>query len=40
MLGAGGYLAANTVAEDLDVKKWWKPTKEIVKYSKEYLDEG
>jgi len=40
VLGAGGYLAANTVAEDLDVKKWWKPTKEIVKYSKEYLDEG
>ena len=26
VLGAGGYLGANKVAEDKGVKKWWKPT--------------
>jgi hypothetical protein len=36
--GAGpGYLGANKVAEDLGVKKWWKPTPEMEKYVKTYL---
>jgi hypothetical protein len=26
------------VAEDLGVKKWWKPTAEIEKYVKTYLE--
>jgi phytoene dehydrogenase-like protein len=38
VLGAGGYLGANTVAEDLGVKKWWKPTPEMEKYVKTYLE--
>jgi phytoene dehydrogenase-like protein len=37
VLGGGGYLAANKVAEDLGVTKWWKPTKEMEKYTKGYL---
>ena len=37
VLGGGGYLAANRVAEDLGVKKWWKPTKEMEQYIKTYL---
>lgn len=38
VLGGGGYLAANKVAEDLGAKKWWKPTKEMEKYIKTYLE--
>jgi phytoene dehydrogenase-like protein len=38
VLGGPGYLAANRVAEDLGVKKWWKPTKEMEKYIKTYLE--
>ncbi|MFC2027253.1 phytoene desaturase family protein [Chloroflexota bacterium] len=38
VLGGSGYLAANKVAEDLGVTKWWKPTKEMEKYTKTYLD--
>jgi len=26
------------VAEDLGVKKWWKPTKEMERYIKTYLE--
>jgi len=37
VLGGSGYLAANKVAEDLGVTKWWKPTKEMEKYTKTYL---
>ena len=37
VIGGPGYLAANKVAEDMDVKKWWKPTPEMEKYSKTYL---
>ncbi len=32
VLGGGGYIAANSVAEDLGFKKWWKPTKLMQKY--------
>jgi len=38
VLGAGGYLGANTVADDLGVKKWWSPTLEMERYRKTYLD--
>jgi len=38
VLGGPGYLGANKVAEDLGVKKWWRPTKEMEKYIKTYLE--
>ncbi len=38
VLGGSGYLGANRVAEDLGIKKWWKPTKEMEKYVKTYLE--
>ncbi|MBW1900885.1 MAG: NAD(P)/FAD-dependent oxidoreductase [Deltaproteobacteria bacterium] len=38
ILGGSGYLGANKVAEDLGVKKWWKPTKEMERYIKTYLE--
>ena len=37
VLGGSGYLAANKVAEDLGVSKWWKPTKEMEEFAKTYL---
>jgi phytoene dehydrogenase-like protein len=37
VLGAGGYLGANKVAEDLGVEKWWRPTPEMEKYVATYL---
>ncbi len=39
VLGGSGYLGANKVAEDLGVKKWWKPTSEMERYIKTYLQE-
>ena len=38
VLGGSGYLAANKVAEDLGVKKWWKPTPEMERFTKTYLE--
>ena len=38
VLGGPGYLAANKVAEDLGVEKWWKPTREMEKYVRTYLE--
>ena len=38
VLGGSGYLGANKVAEDLGVAKWWKPTPEMEKYIKTYLE--
>ncbi|MDM7999205.1 MAG: NAD(P)/FAD-dependent oxidoreductase [Dehalococcoidia bacterium] len=34
--GGPGYIAANKVAEDMGLKKWWKPTKLMEKYIKTY----
>ena len=34
--GGPGYIAANKVAEDMGLKKWWKPTRLIEKYLKTY----
>ncbi len=38
VLGGSGYLGANKVAEDLGVAKWWKPTPEMERYTKTYLE--
>ena len=38
VIGGPGYLAANKVAEDMDTRKWWKPTPEMEKYVKTYLE--
>jgi len=38
ILGGPGYLAANKIAEDLGVRKWWKPTAEMEKYTRTYLE--
>ena len=38
VLGGPGYLGANRVAEDLGVKKWWKPTPVMERYIKTYLE--
>jgi len=38
VLGGPGYLGANRVAEDLSVTKWWKPTPEMERYIKTYLE--
>ena len=38
-LGGPGYLGANKVAEDLSVPKWWKPTREMERYIKTYLEQ-
>jgi phytoene dehydrogenase-like protein len=38
VLGGPGYLGANKVAEDLGVKKWWKPTSAMERYIKTYLE--
>jgi phytoene dehydrogenase-like protein len=38
VLGGPGYLGANKVAEDLGVEKWWKPTSEMERYTKTYLE--
>ncbi|MBE0479492.1 MAG: NAD(P)/FAD-dependent oxidoreductase [Dehalococcoidia bacterium] len=38
VLGGPGYLGANKVAEDLGVQKWWKPTPEMQRYLKTYIE--
>ncbi len=38
VLGGPGYLGANKVAEDLGTTKWWKPTPEMARYIKTYLE--
>jgi len=38
VLGGPGYLGANRVAEDLGVAKWWKPTREMERYIKTYVE--
>jgi phytoene dehydrogenase-like protein len=37
VLGGPGYLAANKVADDMGLKKWWKPTPAMEKYTRTYL---
>jgi phytoene dehydrogenase-like protein len=38
VIGGPGYLAANKVAEEMEVEKWWKPTAEMEKYIRTYLE--
>ncbi len=38
ILGGPGYLAANRVIKDMGGNKWWKPTREMEKYTKTYLE--
>jgi len=38
IIGGPGYLAANKVADDMGVARWWKPTPEMEKYTRLYLD--
>jgi phytoene dehydrogenase-like protein len=38
VIGGPGYLAANKVADDLGVERWWKPTPEMERYIKTYID--
>jgi len=37
ILGGPGYLGAGKVCDDLGVKRWWQPTKEMDRYMKTYL---
>jgi phytoene dehydrogenase-like protein len=36
--GGPGYVAANRVAEDMGLKKWWTPTPAMEEYVKTYLE--
>jgi len=38
VIGGPGYLAANKIADDLGVERWWKPTAAMEKYSRQYLE--
>jgi len=38
VLGGPGYLGANKVAEDMGITKWWKPTPEMERYIKTYME--
>ncbi|MBI2168423.1 MAG: hypothetical protein HYU28_02825, partial [Actinobacteria bacterium] len=35
--GGPGYIAANSVAEDLEAEKWWSPPKYLSRYRETYL---
>lgn len=39
VIGGAGYIAANTVAEDLGVEKWWSTPRFINEYVETYLSE-
>lgn len=36
--GGPGYIAANSIAEDLGVEKWWRPTTKMSRYIETYVD--
>ena len=38
VLGGPGYIGANKVAEEMGVAKWWKPTPEMERYVRTYLE--
>jgi phytoene dehydrogenase-like protein len=37
VIGGPGYIAANSVAEDLGVQKWWTPPDYVRRYGVTYL---
>lgn len=39
VIGGPGYLAAGRIADDMGVERWWKPTPEIEKYTRTYLED-
>jgi phytoene dehydrogenase-like protein len=39
ILGGPGYIAANKVAEDMGVTKWWKYSDNMERYIKGYIEE-
>ncbi len=38
VIGGPGYIAANKIAEDMGVQKWWSYSERIKKYAAEYID--
>ena len=38
IIGGPGYIAANKIAEDLGVKKWWSYSDTIKQYAAQYID--
>ncbi len=38
IIGGPGYIAANKIAEDMDLKKWWTYSDTIKKYAEQYVD--
>jgi phytoene dehydrogenase-like protein len=38
IIGGPGYIAANVIAEDIGLKKWWKEPDFLVKHKKTYLE--
>lgn len=39
IIGGPGYIAANKIAEDMGVAKWWKYSDSIERYVKQYIDD-
>ena len=37
VIGGSGYIAANTVAEDLGVEKWWTPPRHVARFEETYM---
>ena len=37
VIGGPGYIAANSVADDLGVQKWWTPPRYVKRYRETYL---
>jgi len=38
IIGGPGYIAANIIAEDMGLKKWWEAPENIKKFVKEYME--
>jgi len=39
IIGGPGYIAANKIAEDMGISKWWKYSDSIERYVKQYIDD-
>ena len=37
VIGGPGYIAANSIADDIGMTRWWKPSREIARYEELYL---
>ena len=38
IIGGPGYIAANKIAEDMDIQKWWSYSDRIKRYAEQYID--